>query len=297
MQFRTIVELPPCAFELTSQSKVVLVGSCFAQHVGERLAEALPEGAVDVNAAGVLYNPLSIAGIIDGLLPGAAAWNDRIYFEGRDGLWHSYLHASAFSARSREDCMAKVEARRRSARELLDNADLLVVTFGTDHAYFLKDESPPLGAAMPVGNCHKEPAARFCERRVGMAEMLAAWRPLLLHLRTKAQPARVVLTVSPFRYAKYGFHASAVSKGRLLAFCDALCEEFPEAAYFPAYEIVTDELRDYRFYDRDMLHPSQQAIDYVWQRFKEWCFTPQLSAEAEVRRRAARRAAHRQIIE
>lgn len=291
MEFRTIVDLPKQELRLSPESKVMLVGSCFAQHIGERLERSLPEGQVDVNPAGVLYNPASLAAALRQLRENAPPWQDKTYFEGRDGMWHNRMHATLFSAPDRKGCVEKVESRRRRSQLFFQEADVVAVTFGTDRAYFLKGEE------VPVGNCHKEPAACFTERTLDFGRMREEWDALLSYMRNKAKPAQVVFTVSPYRYAKYGFHASAVSKGRLLQLVDMLCETNPNALYFPAYEIVTDELRDYRFYAPDMLHPSEQAVSYVGDRFAEWCFTPELTALAKAREKEWKKKKHRKLIE
>lgn len=288
MEFRTIVGLPPCPTVLEPSSRVVLLGSCFAEHVGRRMAASLPAGQVDVNPFGVLYNPHSLRRALD-LLLGAPFPYDEALFEGRDGLWHSWLHSGEFSAAAAAGCRSAIAARLEQAGELLRQADLLVVTFGTAVHYALAD------TGRVVANCHKEPSARFREVRPDVEALCQGWPETLAALR-RANPRLVTLfTVSPYRYAKYGFHASQLSKAALLLAVDRLTAQAPQTAYFPAYEIVLDELRDYRFFDRDMLHPSEQAVDYVWERFRQWAFSPRLEAFATERARLRKAAAHRPL--
>ncbi|MBR1593547.1 MAG: GSCFA domain-containing protein [Alloprevotella sp.] len=289
MEFRTPVELPRQRVTLTPQSAVLTLGSCFAQSIGSRIQAALPPGAACVNPFGVLYNPESVRRALEIVAFGDLFFPDSYLFQGQDGLWHSWLHSTHFSAPEREACRQAVLQSAQEAQELLRRADLLCLTWGTNRAYVLREED------MVVGNCHKEPAQRFQERALSTEEICRKWDATLQAL-ARAYPAlRVVLTVSPYRYAKYGLHGSQLAKATLLLAQDQLCAAHPCALYFPAYEIVTDELRDYRFYEPDMLHPSQQAADYVWERFAQWSFSDELRTDAAQREKQHRAQAHRPI--
>lgn len=272
MQLQTPVEPAPCPFRLTLGSRVLLLGSCFAQHVGQWLAGALPEGHVTVNPFGVLYNPRSVAA--------ALAGGEERLFLGRDGLWHSWQRSGAFAATSRE-------ALARQLRPVPADCDTVVVTFGTTRHYRLAGEPGTV-----VANCHREPAARFVEADDDVETLTALWDGLLGH---ELAGRRVVFTVSPYRYLKYGLHASRLAKARLLLLVDALCRRHSHAVYFPAYEILLDELRDYRFYAPDMVHPSPQAADYIAERFARWAFSPELQAFAADKRALAAARAHRPL--
>lgn len=288
-ELMTPVALPPSPLTLGVGDEVMTLGSCFAQNVGERLQRAMGAECVDVNPFGVLYNPMSIAEALRVLLyADEAKLHDRL-FEGRDGLWHSWLHSTHFSGSSREECLRRVTARLRKASSMLRRARALIVTFGTTRCYHLKADGSL------VANCHKEPAAMFCERDPEFEKMLGAWQTVVSDLR-RANPAlTVILTVSPYRYRKYGFHESQLQKARLLLLADALCSGNEGVAYFPAYEIMLDELRDYRFWATDMLHPSEQAADIITTRFREWTFAPDLQTAAEINIKEWRRSQHRQL--
>lgn len=286
MLLYTPVALPPSPLTLMPGDGLVTLGSCFAQGVGERLQRLMGEENAEVNPFGVLYNPLSVAGAVSALLRGEPQ-DDKIFL-GRDGLWHSWLHSSHFSAATREACREGIARRLSIASERLKRARLLVCTFGTTRCYELLDGTL-------VTNCHKEPASTFREREPSEAEMLATWRETLTALRHVNPSIVVCLTVSPYRYRKYGYHESQLQKARLLLLSDALCRDVPGVCYFPAYEILLDELRDYRFYAPDMLHPSEQAADIIAARFTRWTFSEELLAEGEVRLREWRRSQHRSI--
>lgn len=286
MKFRTEVTIEPTTLRLTPASRVLLLGSCFAEEVGARLADSLPAGQVVVNPCGVLYNPESIAQTLQLLLMGESSRRAEVghsLFEAQDGRWHSWLYSTKFTGATREEC------RERCLDALgtgLDGVDVLVVTLGSDHCYRLRSDG------RVVANCHKEPAACFDEVVMPRSTSL---RRAIEALRSRYPALQVILTVSPYRYAKYGLHESQLIKARLLLQVDALCCDVEGVSYFPAYEIVLDELRDYRFYSPDMLHPSAQAADYIFERFSEWCFTPELVSFAAQRAKELKRERHRTI--
>ncbi|MGM9692148.1 MAG: GSCFA domain-containing protein [Alloprevotella sp.] len=288
MNWFTPVETPAAEGFLSPRSHVMLLGSCFAENMGKRFAQSLPEGHVSANPFGVLYNPESIAAAVELLLSEAAA--DGALFRGRDGLWHSWRHAGAFSAPTEADCRESVNAALAEARRVLRKADLLCITFGTSRLFRLRE------TGMAVANCHKEPAADFEEEDLSAEQIVLRWQPLLAELRRLRPTLHIVFTVSPYRYAKWGLHESRLQKARLLLATDALCRQMPEAVtYFPAYELVEDELRDYRFYAPDLIHLAPQTEDYIWQRVQQWAFSPQLSDYAAGKARLLRLTAHRPL--
>lgn len=146
-----------------------------------------------------------------------------------------------------------------------------------------------------AGNCHKEPAADFSEWEMTVEDILRGWQPLVERLAQAAPRLRVVFTVSPYRYVRYGLHGSQLGKAALLLAADRLCRTSGRCLYFPAYEIVVDELRDYRFYERDMLHPSAVAVDYVWEQLRRWSFTPELERYCDEWQAVRRDLEHRSL--
>lgn len=288
MQFRTTVNLPASFITLTPQQRVLFFGSCFADHIGQLMAESLPEEQVVVNPNGTLYNPVSIGNALARLVRDDGV-DEHGLFEADNGLWKHWDYTTKFSAPSRTVLYEQLSDRWRQHREALLRTDVLFVTFSTNHVYALH-------AGRQVANCHKQPARLFTERALTADEMFGPWQTLLEQLFQTVPSIKVVLTLSPYRYAKYGMHGNALAKAQLLLLIDSLCCYFAgRVGYFPAYEIVTDELRDYRFYKTDMLHPSDQAVDYVWEQFQAWCFTPELTQCAKERRAALKRLQHRQI--
>ena len=259
MKLQTPVEIPSLLRPLSLRSRIAFIGSCFAQNVGAKMRESGMPALV--NPFGVLYNPQSIVEVLTCNLI-----DDKYYFEDGDGRWHCWLTDSHFNASTLDACKAGVVSARGKLIEW--NPDTLIITLGTNRYYRRMPDGQCGEASFIVGNCHKQPQAEFEEQKLSLDECIKAL-DLLCQLFPKAQ---IVFTVSPYRYAKYGFHDSRLAKAALLLAVDEVCRRHPEqACYFPAYEIVLDELRDYRFYAPDMLHPSPQAIDYIWERFVDQC--------------------------
>lgn len=288
MKFTTPTTLPSGAPRIGLHSRVMLLGSCFAEGVGQRLKDNLPEGHVMSNPFGVLYNPMSIATVLSGLLDGHLP-TETMLFAGTDRLWHSLLHDGSFSAASKSECLDKIERQFEAACHFLRKTDVLCLTWGTSMCYRHKV------TGLIAANCHKQPAITFDSFDSTPEEIAAIYKPLLNRLWQLRPDLKVVLTVSPYRYLKYGLHGSALTKARLLLAADAIEKSTDAVRYFPAYEIVTDELRDYRFYAADMVHPSEQAADYVFEQFKTWCFSDDLSAFAKDKTALLRARQHRPL--
>ena len=256
--FRTPVAIGSIARPLTAGDTSVFLGSCFAEHIGSKFAE---QGLLTtVNPLGVMYNPMSISR----LLSTAESNADRDFAE-HGGMWHTWLGDSSLSCPSQSECQRLTDEALARLHKALSEADNLFLTLGTSHYYMLRN-----GNGQCVANCHRFPASTFEEAELETDDIVAALEETLTAWHERNPRLQVIFTVSPYRYAKYGFHQSQLSKSRLLLAIDKLCRKLPKwTSYFPAYEIMIDELRDYRFYADDMLHPSAQAVDYIWQRLTE----------------------------
>lgn len=294
MNLLTPVELPPSSIRLTPHSHTLFIGSCFADHIGKRMAECLPESQVRVNPRGPLYNPVSIRQALASYLPSriATPFCEDGFFQTRDEQWRHWDYSTKFSADTRDKLHTMLETEWQQSCEAFLQAETLFVTFSTDHTYRLTEG---LCANHCVANCHKQPARLFTECVESLESLCASWCDPLQMIHKDCPQLQIVFTLSPYRYAKYGMHENALSKARLLLLIDHLCDRFDFAHYFPAYEIVVDELRDYRFFAEDMLHPSDQAVSYIWERFQEWTFTPELSAYAKERTALLHDINHRPI--
>ena len=252
MKLQTTIEITAPSQLLSLRNRIAFIGSCFAQHIGERMRQSgLP---ALVNPFGVLYNPLSILQVLT-----QNPMYEPLYFEDEDHRWHCWLTDSSKNASTLEACKAGLLSARGRLFEW--NPNVVIITLGTNRYYERE--------GMVVGNCHKRPQGEFQEKDLSVEQMTTILESIC-QLFPKAQ---VVLTVSPYRYAKYGFHQSRLAKAALLLAVEAVQQKRPkQVSYFPAYEIQLDELRDYRFYAQDMLHPSEQAIEYIWERFVDRFF-------------------------
>jgi hypothetical protein len=260
--FQTRVEIPPTDLHITYEDRIMTLGSCFAENIGGKMKELYFD--MDINPFGVLYNPVSISNSIKMLIENRPFAEDDL-FQNR-GLWQSFSHSSLFSATTAEKCLEAINERFHNAADFLRETNILVITFGTAWVY---EEA---SGGRVVSNCHKLPASTFKRRRLSVDEIVSDYSELLTRLKTLYPRLQIIFSVSPIRHWKDGAHGNNVSKSTLLLAIDALQNEFENVHYFPAYEIQLDELRDYRFYASDMLHPSDVAVDYIWQRFSETYF-------------------------
>ena len=257
MEFRTPVEWHEKLVEFKYSDHVLLMGSCFAENVGKLLLDS--KFSCDVNPFGVLYNPLSIVRALRQILEGKSYAGDDLFFS--DGQWHSWMHHSSFSAPSSDECLCRINGRMDKAKTALPGTEWLVMTWGTAYVYE-KDGDV-------VGNCHKQPDKLFVRRLLDVDTICREWSDTLRMIKRQFPAFKVLLSVSPIRHLKDGLHGNQISKSVLLLAAERLCSELDFCHYFPSYEIMMDELRDYRFYAEDMAHPSSLAVRYIWERFCE----------------------------
>ncbi len=266
MMWQTLVDIEKPDFSLDYHSRLMLVGSCFAENIGNKLLEN--RFSVDCNPCGIVYNPESVAQVLGRLIEEREMVADDLIWH--EGKWVSWEHHGRFYAPERESCLEKMNSRIHRGAEQLRKADLLLITFGTSWAYRY------LHSGRVVANCHRFPESDFERFRLSVPEVVGLYDRVLEQLEQINPGLRVLFTVSPIRHWKDGAHGNQVSKSVLLLAIDEFVKHRKRAYYFPSYEIVLDELRDYRFYAGDMLHISEAAVDYIWTRFKDTFF----SAEA-----------------
>lgn len=255
MDFRTPVEWHGESEEIKYSDHVLLMGSCFAENVGGLLLEN--KFSCDVNPFGILYNPLSIAKALRQMLDGKVYTMDDLFDSG--GQWHSWMHHSSFSSTDADECLNRINLRLEKAASALPRTSWLIMTWGTAFVYEKDSEV--------VGNCHKQPDRLFTRRLLDVDTICGEWNDTLREAKQRFPGLKVMLSVSPIRHLKDGLHGNQISKSVLLLAIDRLCRELDFCHYFPSYEIVMDELRDYRFYAEDMLHPSPLAVKYIWECF------------------------------
>lgn len=265
----TPVQVPGFEQRLEHEHQIVSVGSCFSEHMAERLAAR--KFTICTNPNGVLYNPASICVLLRRLHERREYTREELFEH--DGLWHSFEHHGSFSAVGRDDALARMNAHLHAAAQALARCDWLLVTLGTAFAWY--HERAP-GKA--VANCHRLPVEQF-ERRCLCAEEIVSEAVSafgdLLGLRPSL---RVILTVSPVRHLRHEATENSVSKAHLVIAVDELARKFEAVHRFPSYEIMMDELRDYRFCAPDLVHPSEVAQDIIWARFREACMSARADA-------------------
>ncbi len=260
MEFRTPVHIPTPPFAFTYTDRTMLIGSCFAENIGKRMQENKFE--VDINPFGILFNPASMAKAIRRLLNPVLFTKDDLFEH--EGVYHSWMHHSRFSSVTPGEALQQMNDRLVYSAEQLRRSTRLIITFGTAYSYILRSKGHI------VANCHKLPEQMFRRERLNDSTIFGEWKGVLKELWVEFPALKVLFTVSPIRHWKDGANANQLSKAMLLLTIERLRKLFPnQVEYFPAYEIMMDELRDYRFYCDDMLHPSTLAVDYIWQRFCE----------------------------
>lgn len=256
MKFRTEIDKPQLKGRIDYNSKIVTLGSCFAENITKRLAAA--KFCVKRSPVGILFNPASIASTLTAFAERSAVDCGRIVR--RSEGWVSLDCHSELAMPTEEEAIKTLQNAIDEGHKLLRSATCVIITFGTAWVY------EHIATGRVVANCHKQPSREFCRRRMSVEEIVDLFKPLMEGvLRDK----HVIFTVSPIRHTADGLTENCVSKAILRLAADTLSSTYDNADYFPAYEIVTDDLRDYRFYAEDMVHPSAQAVEYIWQRFIE----------------------------
>ncbi|MBS1612188.1 MAG: GSCFA domain-containing protein, partial [Bacteroidetes bacterium] len=231
------------------------IGSCFSENIGLKFRDY--KFSININPFGQQYNPYSIAVAIHRLLEAKPYTESELVHH--DELYHSFDHHGSFSKSTVDDTLQYINGNLQQASTDLKNATLLFLTFGTSHVFTLKES----GAY--VSNCHKLSGTYFERKVLKPQEIISALRNAIDALRAINPSIKIVATVSPVRYFAFGHYENSVSKAHLFTAINQLQEIYNDLYYFPAYELVMDDLRDYRFFAEDMLHPNYQATNYVWE--------------------------------
>lgn len=260
--FRTKVPSALYPFKINHQHPSLCLGSCFAEHMGNRLSEY--QFPTLINPFGILYNPASIAQQLDRALE-QQSYKAEELFEAQ-GLWHHFLFHSRFSGRDKSQVLATMNEQLRLTNSFLAKTNQLIITLGTARVFIDKDKQEV------VANCHKLPANHFERRLLSVEECTNVLATTFEKLRASNPTINIILTVSPIRHIRDGLQENQQSKSTLLLACAALKKQYDYIHYFPAWEIMMDDLRDYRFYESDMIHPNETAIDYIWDYFKNGFF-------------------------
>jgi hypothetical protein len=257
MELRTTFSLEPFKNKITYNDRVMFIGSCFASSIGSQME--MGHMPVMINPAGTVFNPVSVCNTLDTITNGKKFFPEDLHYY--NGTWLSFYHYTDFSSEDPSIVLEKINRRSKEAFEFLKRARFLFVTLGTARVYKLKKSD------LIVSNCHKIPSDQFESKMLTVDEIVTLWTEQLDKLHLLFPQLQIVFTISPVRHWKDGAHGNQVSKSVLFVAVDELLKHKASPQYFPAYELVMDDLRDYRFYDDDMLHPSSSAINYIWEAF------------------------------
>ncbi|MFO7574494.1 MAG: GSCFA domain-containing protein [Bacteroidales bacterium] len=261
MDFRTEVKIEPQRRLIDYSTPVMFIGSCFSGEMASKMKEGLMP--VLSNPTGVVYNPVSVSSALRSLIAGKIFTEDDLWFH--NGKWLSFAHYTDFSDDDRDICLERINRVASEASGFIKRTGFLFITFGTARIYRRVDT----GEA--VSNCHKIPASFFSRELLSVSSIVKDWSELIEELYRFNPDLSVIFTISPVRHWKDGAHGNQVSKSVLFLAVEELQKIFPATRYFPSYELLLDDLRDYRFYADDMLHPSDAATDYIWKKFSGAC--------------------------
>ena len=282
MTFRTEISFPPPELPIGYHTQLLSMGSCFANRIGIRLQQA--KFPISVNPLGIAYHPLALIDLLEMLIENRLP---EIQYSETEECWHSFALHSRFNHSDKSVFETQLQEAFAAAREVLARTEVLLLTLGTAMGYRRLD------TGTWVNNCHKYPARQFEKQLLPLPELKAAFAAFLPRLQAFCPGIQLLLTVSPVRHQRDTLLLNSVSKATLRLLCHELVEAESSVHYFPAYEIMMDELRDYRFYASDMLHPSEVAEQYIWEKWSETYVTPAAKQSLSRWQEAAKDLAHR----
>jgi hypothetical protein len=264
---------------------ILLSGSCFTEHIGNHLID-LKFNAFQ-NPNGILFDPLSVASSLISYIEPYLYEPKDLFFHNE--LWQSWKHHGIFSGTDQQIVLNKINQSQQAAHSFLKKADWLIITLGSSFSYMLKEQN------RPVANCHRAPANWFTKKLLPIDEMLAVLDEALHRLFDFNPNLQIIFTISPVRHIRDGVIENNRSKARLIEVVHQLVNKFNRTYYFPAYEMVIDVLRDYRFYDMDLVHPNYMATNYVVENFMEYYVDPESRLLAEEIRKLVISRKHRAL--
>lgn len=259
MKMMVDIDIKPPAEKISYDHSIFLVGSCFTEHIGGRLADH--KFRVLQNPKGILFDPVSVCkSLLSYIQPIQYNLDDLFHL---NELWQTWDHHSIFSGINQSEVLEKINQSQQQAHSFLKSADWMIVTLGSAFSYRLHDNN------QPVANCHRAPGKWFNKHLVPIAEIVGLLRQTIEKLRAFNPKLRIIFTLSPVRHLRDGVTENNRSKARLIEAVHEVVGTFDHCFYFPAYELVIDVLRDYRFYDIDLAHPNYAATEFVFAKFKE----------------------------
>jgi hypothetical protein len=268
MELRTTFIIETSPFRLKYDDRIMFIGSCFASSIGEQMKRGKMN--VMINPSGTVYNPVSVCNTLDSITAGVEFTKESLHFH--NGMWLSFCHYTDFSSEDPDKSLLKINSRLKEASLFLEKSGFLFITLGTARIYRWKK------TGQIVSNCHKIPSGEFSRELLSVKEIVDLWTQQLNRLSTLYPDLKIVFTISPVRHLKDGAHGNQVSKSVLFLAVEELLNHSSKPQYFPAYELIMDDLRDYRFYNDDMIHPSDSAINYIWEAFSD-CYLENTSVK------------------
>lgn len=269
MKFHFEFDIKKAPAPVLHTHQLMLVGSCFTENIGEKLRKH--KFRVLENPNGILFNPVSVAEAVLAYIDNKTYTTNDLFLHNE--TWHSWKHHSRFSGITIDESLQKINAATLEAHHHLKHTDHLMLTLGSAWLYTLTEEAPAGAAGSVAANNHKAPAGWFRKRLMQPGEVIALFNTMIEKLRVFNPSLQIIFTISPVRHLREGAVENNRSKAALIQAVHELAEQHPHIYYFPAYEIVIDDLRDYRFYAEDLVHPNYQATQYVWEKFINACMT------------------------
>lgn len=284
-EFRTTFTIPKAQNKISLDSQLITLGSCFADVVGNQLKNNKLK--VEINPLGTLFNPISIFKILS---PDYQLADERLFIENQSTWFHYDFH-SQFFANTKEELAKTINENINDLSSKLQSANFVLITFGT--AFIYKRLSTPVY----VANCHKMPNKLFEKDLLSVKDICKSFAMLHKQLKAVNPDLRIILTLSPVRHTKDGIPENQISKSILRAACHYLTADYSDVAYFPAYELMMDDLRDYRFYKADLIHPNEVAENYIYEKFADTYFDDELKSFIADWKQIKKRLAHRPFNE
>lgn len=261
-KFQIAISIPKNESPIAHREQVLLTGSCFTEHIGKRLEQI--KMAAMINPNGILFNPLSVARALQSYIDEQVYNRNDLFLQ--DEIWHCWDFHSRFSHTDPEQALRQMNDSVREAAQFIRQTDRLIITLGSAYQYYLKQGNTP------VANCHRAPGTWFEKHLLSIETITETLGNVLSNLQKIRPELSIILTISPVRHLRDGIVENNRSKARLIEAVHLLTESVPSCSYFPAYELVIDVLRDYRFYDIDMAHPNYAATQFVWEQFSNTYF-------------------------
>lgn len=263
MQLKTEVEKVNYKFQIDYKESILSLGSCFSVNIGEKIKQ---NGiSIEVNPFGNLYNPISIYNIIINIINKKQYTKEDFFYD--DNFWNSYNFSSLLSNTNLSLAIETANDKILSLHDYLKKSNYLFITFGTAFVYELKETKEI------VSNCHKQSGNLFNYYLLSVEEIVEKWSTVIEKIHEFVPQIQIIFTISPVKYFKDSIINNSISKSTLVLACDKLCRINSTCNYFPAFEIVNEELRDYRFFANDMLHVSETAREYIWEIFQKSVFS------------------------